>query len=84
MRMSHEHAVPGKRRQAVNLTVDTQLIVRARALGINLSEVLEDALVERIAAREREVWRAENEESIAAHNARVERQGVYSDGIRRF
>ena len=82
--MSHEHSAESKRRQAVNVSVDPRLVVRARALGINLSETLERALTERIEARELEVWRAVNEDAIASHNARVERQGVYSDGLRRF
>jgi antitoxin CcdA len=67
-----------------NLSVRAHLVRRARALGINLSEVLEAALEERLRQIEREAWARANQEAIGEYNERVAREGVFSDGWRRF
>lgn len=72
------------RKVATNLSVDAQLIGRARPLGINLSQVFEQALEQAIAERERQLWLEENKDAIDDYNERVARQGVFSDGRRRF
>ncbi|HEX7776305.1 MAG TPA: type II toxin-antitoxin system CcdA family antitoxin [Parvibaculum sp.] len=71
-------------KKAVNLSVDAELLVRAREAGVNLSATLEDALRMRTREKERERWLEENREAIEAFNRRIERDGVWSDGLRRF
>lgn len=65
---------PGQKK-AVNLTINAALLEDAKALGINVSRTLEEALIEktRIAASQR--WQAENAEAIDWHNALTERMG---------
>jgi antitoxin CcdA len=77
-------AQPRSRKAPINLSVRTDLILRARTLGINVSEVLEGALLRAVAAAEREAWLAENADAIADYNARIEERGVFSDDWRRF
>jgi antitoxin CcdA len=67
-----------------NLSVRADLVRSARALGPNLSEVLETALEQAVRDRARAAWQAENQDAIDGYNARVERHGVFSDAWRKF
>ncbi len=71
-------------KSATNLSVRTDLVRAARALKLNLSEVLEQALEEAVRAGERRAWLAENQDAIDDYNAQVAKRGVFSDGWRRF
>lgn len=71
-------------KRAVNLTVSSLLIQEARALDINLSREFENHLAELLKRRKQEKWLAENHEAIDAYNAHIERDGVFSDGLRGF
>ncbi len=71
-------------RQAANLSVNSELLTAARASGVNLSAVLEEALAEKLATVKREKWLKENAEAIAAYNDHVAEHGVFSDGKRSF
>ena len=82
MRVADEYLEYGKR--AANVSINEGLLRDAKALDINLSATLERALAEEVRARRREQWLAENREAIAAYNARIERDGVWSDGLRGF
>jgi antitoxin CcdA len=66
------------------LSVREDLVRRAKALGLNLSEILETALEAAVRAGERAVWEAENESAIDAYNARAAEHGVFSDKWRKF
>jgi antitoxin CcdA len=72
------------RKVATNLSVRQDLVRHARAMKLNLSEVLERALERAIRDAERTSWLAENKESIEEYNRRVEERGVFSDTWRRF
>lgn len=71
-------------RKAVNLTINSDLLQKARQLKINLSQTLERELAELIRKTERERWISENQDAIEAYNERVERDGVFSDKLRTF
>jgi antitoxin CcdA len=71
-------------RKAVNLSVDAQLLAKAREFGINLSATLEQALIESVKQELGRRWLEENAEAINAYNQHVERHGVFSDGLRSF
>ena len=71
-------------KRAANLSVNADLLNRARELDINLSATLEQALVEVLRQRQRERWLAENRGAIAAYNDHVEKNGDFSDGVRTF
>ncbi|NIJ40754.1 antitoxin CcdA [Parvibaculum indicum] len=71
-------------KKAVNLSVDADLLARAKEMKVNLSATLEEALRERARDEERRRWKEENREAIEAFNRRIERDGVWSDGLRRF
>ncbi|GAB6061749.1 type II toxin-antitoxin system CcdA family antitoxin [Deferrisoma palaeochoriense] len=75
---------PSAPKKATNVTVNQDLLRRAREEGINLSRALEEKLAEILAERYQERWREENREAIEAYNRRVSARGVFSDGWRRF
>lgn len=72
------------KKKSVNVSINSDLIEKARALNINLSQTLEYRLLELLRQKEREHWVKENEDAIAEYNKRVEKQGVFSDGLRKF
>ncbi len=75
---------PTARKKATNVTINSDLLARAREVGINLSATLERALAEKLRQRRSEEWLTENREAIEGYNADVEACGVFSDGLRGF
>lgn len=75
-------AEAGKR--AVNLSVNGDLLDKAKQHGINLSATFEHAPAEALNAVRREQWLTENRKAMGAYNEHVEAAGVYSDGLRSF
>jgi antitoxin CcdA len=87
IRMANTHTSTRTRTQgkrAVNVSISTDLVERAKAAGINLSATLEAAIERELRDRERAAWLAENGEAIRAYNEDVEQRGVFSDGARTF
>jgi antitoxin CcdA len=68
----------------VNLSINSGLLSAARDLNINLSAVLEAALSHAVKEKQRERWLARNRAAIAAYNERVDAEGVFSNGLRKF
>lgn len=81
MATSYDHQAP---KRPANLSINADLLAKARDLKINLSATLEQALVEVLRQRQREQWLAENQAAIDAYNQQVETEGVFSDGLRAF
>lgn len=71
-------------RKAVNVSLDPALLAKARALKINLSATLEQALIEQVAAREQAAWLTENRAAIDTYNLLVAQHGCFGDGQRSF
>ncbi len=71
-------------RKAVNLSVNSDLLARARALGLNLSAEMEARLTEVVRSAERERWIEQNQQAIEDYNRRIEARGPFSKGRRRF
>jgi antitoxin CcdA len=78
--------------ERVTLELDAESIAAAKAAGIDLSQLLVDALRRRLPnlhATERaklaRQWQEENREAIEAYNRMIEQDGfVFSDGVRTF
>lgn len=71
-------------KKAVNLTVNSDLLRQARAAGVKLSQVFERALELETRALQQARWLEDNAEAIEAYNVHVARDGVFSDGLRKF
>lgn len=71
-------------KKPTNLSINSDLLTKARDLNINLSATLEQALTEMLVKRQRELWLQENKQAIDSYNSFVEENGVFSDGMRSF
>lgn len=71
-------------KRAANLSINADLLSKARELNINLSATLEQALVEALRKKARDQWVAENKAAMEAYNEHVDKHGAFSDGLRSF
>ena len=71
-------------KKAANLSINIDLLNQAKALHINLSATLEQALTEAIRDKQRQQWLQDNRQSILQYNQRMETEGCFSDGLRNF
>jgi antitoxin CcdA len=71
-------------KKPANLSVNSDLLKAARESGVNLSAVLEEALISRVVAAKRAAWIRQNADAIATYNDFVADNGVFSDGSRSF
>jgi antitoxin CcdA len=75
---------PDAPKKPTNLSINSDLLARARSLDVNLSAILERALEEDVRQRLRQQWLDENRWAIAAYNEHFEEAPVFSAGLRRF
>lgn len=71
-------------KRATNLSLNARMLDVARELDINLSATVDRLLTEEIRRRYRERWVSRNQDAIDEYNARVERDGGFSDRYRNF
>jgi antitoxin CcdA len=71
-------------KKPTNLSINSDLLAKARALNINLSATLEEALGKELAQVEGAKWAEENKTAITAYNAFVEEHGCFGDEFREF
>ena len=66
-------------KKATNLSVNSDLLSKARDLEINLSATLEHVLAQKVRKAARKEWLNENKEAIKALNDLAENNGLFSD-----
>ena len=71
-------------KRPVNVKARADLVSEAKAYGINLSAAFETALESAVKEARIARWQEENREAFAAYDRRVQTNGVFSDGKRRF
>jgi len=71
-------------KKAANLSINSDLLRLAKESRINLSQVLEQRLIELLREQKQPQWSAENRAAIDSYNRRVESDGVFSEGLRSF
>jgi antitoxin CcdA len=71
-------------RQATNITLPVDLLLEARALGLNVSQACEQGLRAEISRRRGAQWVEENREALASSNDYVERNGLPLSEFRQF
>jgi antitoxin CcdA len=81
MHAIYDQSAPKK---ATNLSINSDLLKKAKDLNINLSAALEQTLVEQLSAKQKEQWLSENRKSINAYNTYVDEQGSFGDHLRSF
>jgi len=71
-------------KKSTNLSINSELLRLAKENHINLSQTLEQRLAEILREEKSRKWREENQDAIKAYNSRIEANGAFSDGLRRF
>jgi len=71
-------------KKTTSLTVNADLLQKAKAYKINLSQSFEKHLDTLIRKKAEQAWLKENQKGIEERNNFVEEHGVFSDGLRTF
>ena len=72
------------KKKATNLSINSDLLKKAKELHINISNSLEKTLINLIKEAEMKNWENENKSSINSYNERVSKHGTFSDAVRSF
>ena len=75
----YNHSAPKK---PTNLSINSDLLLKARDLKINLSAALESALEEKVRCSTREKWLKDNKKAMTSLNALADSNGLFSDSYR--
>ena len=71
-------------KKPTNLSINSDLLKKARDLEINLSAALEQALTNQLKAKQAQQWLDQNRNAITAYNKSVDENSVFGDGLRSF
>jgi len=80
--MNNESA--NEEKSPVNLRIRTALKIKAKSLGVNLSQTLEKSLEVEIRRREQLEWLEANRRAIEAYNRRINERGPALAAYRSF
>ncbi|MCB9097635.1 MAG: type II toxin-antitoxin system CcdA family antitoxin [Arcobacter sp.] len=72
------------KKKATNISINSELLEKAKKYKINISANVEKTLEELIRQYEIQNWEKENKEAIESYNERIAKNGVFSDGLRSF
>ena len=71
-------------KKATNLSVNSDLLTKSKAMGINLSATLEQALQAKLAKFNADKWATENQNAIRSYNEFVEKHGCFGEEYKDF
>jgi antitoxin CcdA len=71
-------------KRAINLSLNAKVLDMAREMGLNISQTVDALLTEEVMRQYWQRWQHDNADAIAAYNARIEREGLFSDRYRSF
>ncbi len=71
-------------KRATNLTLNAKMLDTAKELGMNISATVDELLTAEVQRRYWQRWNEDNQGAIADYNARIERDGTFSQRIQRF
>lgn len=69
-------------KKPVNLSVDASVLADAKAMGLNLSQVLEEALRHLVQDERNRRFQEENREAIESYNEFIAKHGIWSEKYR--
>ena len=71
-------------KRAINLTLNAKVLDMAREMGMNISQTVDELLTEEVMRQYWQRWQHDNAEAIEHYNARIAREGLFSDRHRSF
>lgn len=72
------------KKKNTNLSINSDLLQKAKEYKINLSSTLEKTLEEQLRKKEQENWVDDNKEAIEIYNNTIQKRGLFGDNLRRF
>ncbi len=72
------------RKRAANVSINAEILTEAKAMGINLSQTLEEELRRRVRHAKIDRWSEEHKEAIDSYNRFIEEQGIWSEEYRKW
>lgn len=72
------------KKKATNISINSELLEKAKKYKINISANVEKTLEELIRQYEIQNWEKENKDAIDSYNQRIAQNGLLSDEIRSF
>jgi len=71
-------------KKPTNLSINSDLLSKSKALNINLSATLENALKKELAKSKSKKWKSQNRAAIQSYNDFVEKNGVFGSEYQEF
>ena len=71
-------------KRPINLSINSKVLDMAKEMGLNISQTVDALLTEEVMRQYWQRWQTDNAQAIAAYNARIEREGTFSQRIRRY
>jgi antitoxin CcdA len=75
---------PSAPKKPVNLNANSDLIKTAKDIGVNLSQIFEEAVLATVKLRLEQQWLQENKAAINDYNSHIEEHGVFAAEKRSF
>ena len=75
---------PDAKKKATNLSINSDLLQKAKELKINISSCLEKTLAQLVREKEIQNWEEQNKKSLDSYNDRITKNGLFSDDVRSF
>jgi antitoxin CcdA len=71
-------------KRPVNLSLNSKVLEMAKEMGMNISQTVDALLTEAVLKRYWAEWQTTNKEAIEHYNARIAKEGLFSDKYRTF
>lgn len=71
-------------KRPINLSLNAKVLDMAKDMGLNISQTVDALLTEEVLRQYWARWQEDNAQAIADYNARIEREGLFSDRVRTF
>jgi antitoxin CcdA len=71
-------------KRPVNLSLNSKVLEMAKEMGMNISQTVDELLTEAVLKRYWAEWQTTNKEAIEHYNARIAKEGLFSDKYRTF
>lgn len=71
-------------KRPINLSLNSKVLDMAKDMGLNISQTVDALLTEEVLRQYWQRWQKDNAEAIEHYNARIEREGLFSDRYRTF
>jgi antitoxin CcdA len=75
---------PSAPKKPTNVSINSELLRKAKEFEINLSATLEQALAEKVKQRQQELWLSANKSAIDEYNQYTGQNANFSDPLRSF